>query len=386
MILQKQEDKYFYFAYVIYISLYIFFQLSRINQVIGMSVVSLINSINQFFLLLFLAFCLIKNILKSNSKKLLIYFIVLSCFGFFLAFKSGYLSVISILYAIYYSYFIDFNKLVRVDFIARVSVFVLILTLFKVGIIEEITVMRETGLIRYSMGFQHMNTVGSLLLTLTLDYIYLRFKKFNFFDYLIILVILFLFNCRIDSRGTLLSILIALVLTFVSKKVEGLFEKKLIQNIIILIPIILASLSTFFTLFFSYSNELAVMLDKSFSYRISFGNTFYRIFGLTFFGQQIDSYELGIGEMVNGNTIIVLDNLYMSLLLRNGILFFLLYLLSFTYVLKKSLIMKKYSISIMSLSLLFYGLFEVVPSTLQFNIILWSIFCDMTRNDLEEQK
>lgn len=385
MSVQKHEDKYFYFAYGIYLSTYIFFQLSRVNQVIGVEIVTSINTFNQLFLLLILAFYLIKNILRKNSNKLLGLFILVSCFGFLLAFKSGYLSVVSILYAIFYSYFINFSKLVKVDFFSRLLTLILILLLFKTGIIEEITVMRESGLVRYSMGFQHMNTVGSLLLTLTLDYIYLRFKYFSFHDYLVVLFIILTFNKKIDSRGMLLSVIIALVFTFLFKKRINFFKNKHVNRFVISIPLILALLSIFFTVFFSYSKELMVLLDKSFSYRLSFGNTFYRIFGLTFFGQQIDSYELGINEVINGNTIIVLDNLYMSLLLRNGLIFCVIFLLSITYILKKTMILKKYSVSLMVISLSFYGLFEVVPSTLQFNIVLWSIFCNMSGDDWGER-
>ena len=385
MSVQKHEDKYFYFAYGIYLSMYIFFQLSRVNQVIGVEIVTSINTFNQLFLLLILAFYLIKNILRNNSNKLLGLFILVACFGCWLAFKSGYLSVVSILYAIFYSYFINFSKLVKVDFFSRLLTLILILLLFKTGIIEEITVMRESGLVRYSMGFQHMNTVGSLLLTLTLDYIYLRFKYFNFHDYLVVLFIILTFNKKIDSRGMLLSVIIALVFTFLFKKRINFFENKHVNRFVISIPLILALLSIFFTVFFSYSKELMVLLDKAFSYRLSFGNTFYRIFGLTFFGQQIDSYELGINEVINGNTIIVLDNLYMSLLLRNGLIFCVIFLLSITYILKKTMILKKYSVSLMVISLSFYGLFEVVPSTLQFNIVLWSIFCNMSGDDWGER-
>lgn len=49
------------------------------------------------------------------------------------------------------------------------------------------------------------------------------------------------------------------------------------------------------------------------------------------------------------------------------------------------MILKKYSVSLMVISLSFYGLFEVVPSTLQFNIVLWSIFCTMSDDDWGER-
>lgn len=114
---------------------------------------------------------------------------------------------------------------------------------------------------RYSFGAGNPNAVFFVLLPVYATYIFLRFKKYNILDRLVIAASLYVIYTNTGSRTGLLSIVAGLIVVEILK-VVNLKESKIVKYGVTFTPIIITLISVVSSVFL-YNNEILIKLLSS---------------------------------------------------------------------------------------------------------------------------
>lgn len=252
-----------------------------------------------------------------------------------------------------------------------------IFILAYMGIIENTTYLRSNGGIRYSMGFDHPNTFAARILQIEIIYFYLRNKKINLLDSILIFLISYISYMWTNSRTALyMTILIVMyiILYVVFKRfnIKRIFNY-LFSKLIKLSPIgflgILILLINF--------NKIIPTLDNFISgtllSRVNLMGQYLQNYKIKLFGQVLEiTYKNK--DIYSTTDFFTLDNSYLYLLLGFGIVNFTLFFLAYIKSIK-ILRSKGDNFAIYSIILFFiFGLFETMFIRFSFNFTLVFLF------------
>jgi hypothetical protein len=204
---------------------------------------------------------------------------------------------------------VDLDKLFKGMFKIRGITFFSVITLSLVGIIgnKSITMWRNGVIdVRYSLGYEHPNSLHLSLFLFICTYVYVRYSKFKFIDYLFISFInLFIFKYSLSRTGTLV-IFIMLLLVFISK-IKIKFTKKIIIKSCKYIFLILLIISFLFAFLYGKS-DIVTKFDFLFNGRLKYSNYYISNYGFTIFGNYLA-----------GDTNALFDNGYLYLYIQFGL-------------------------------------------------------------------
>lgn len=237
-------------------------------------------------------------------------------------------------------------------------VFIAITMLLSIIDVIPNETMARYNMTRYSMGFRHPNILGIEVAQFVIIYIYLH-RKENIIKIIATSIISIMFLYLIpDSRTAYILIGIVLVIymiiSFADKKS---IDTKLFFNIMIIGSV----LFNIFSVYFGITNGRA-LLERifglpeqftSFFARFTGGYDAYMRYGISLFGKEVilDVQESwGIGH-------IWLDNTYLTLLIRYGILMYVIFSFSYYYLMNIKKSKDKY-LFIILFSYSVYGIME----------------------------
>lgn len=219
------------------------------------------------------------------------------------------------------SFNINFNNFLKIDLITRLICFSLILLLFYLGLTRDVILFRD-GVPRHSLGLYHPNTLGMLIFTIVIDYIALNWKKISLKNFLVIFIALYFIYKFPNSLTAIYAILISLVFLFFSK----FFDKKMIRNLLIYIPVFLAFFSVYLAMLGNNLKTLIPQYDSLFSGRLWYFSYLYSNYKFTLFGNKILELDAGYARSRMFN-VRYLDNAYLSLAIRYGIILFVIFII-----------------------------------------------------------
>lgn len=263
---------------------------------------------------------------------------------------------------------IEFEKIVKYDMYLKGYIVFFTVIFSMLGIIENIKIIRyETSsiIIRNSYGFTHPNILGTMILLIIIDYIYINYSKLRFKNYIFIILVMSITNIVTDSRTGLYIIILLLIIILLDN--SCIFNKRIITSLSSVIIMCLGIGSIIAAIYYA-QNILFQWIDLILTGRIRLANIYLNIYPIKVFGTEMEflsnSYK---GE------IITLDNLYVRMILNFGVLYFVFICLSY-YKLgrryRKNLNSKK-SILIIAFALL--GMSESMGYNICFNISLFLI-------------
>lgn len=309
--------------------------------------------INQTILYALLALiCIITIIniynLKVKKKELIKIMLFLIISIFFVILKRDVNFLISFLFSIIIIRKDD-KSFIKVFFFSSLILFTLTIFLSWVGILESNNLVRykkEILIIRYSLGFEHPNTVFLYFLPLALGGYYLYNNKVSYYI-LLILSSSILYNLCDSRTGYICTLSIILFHFIVTPK---LLKKKTFQFILNHSILIL----TIFTILIAvlYGNDKTNLISSMFS-----GRPYY----LNYYIQNGLIFTLLGTNLTKGY---VLDNFYIHMLVQLGIIGYLIYYQIYKEGIKKINYEKK--IIVILIIFLIYGLLET-------NVIIGSI-------------
>ena len=266
--------------------------------------------------------------------------------------------------------YMDFDMMILFSYIILILTIAIVLYMFFSGNIDEVLKYRK-GIIRHSWGFAHPNWLGVRVFELIVAHCYVRRNKIKIYDALLILLGIF-FTYKVPNCQTayvcLGLFLILLVLYFLSDFfVNG-------KSFFCKIIIYLALFSNVFSITMSLINvkriTLLSKLDKLLSLRFSNCYRTIKYFGIHLTGTNVNLYSKKMGLIYAK---FYLDTAYTSILVRYGVIVYIvfsaLYIYAMIYWYKK----RNYMIVIIFGVYAMYGIMENTLYSLTQNIFLLAI-------------
>lgn len=257
---------------------------------------------------------------------------------------------------------IDINQFIKNIFFIQLFMFCTVILFHMMGMTTDVIKYREDGSIRNSLGFSHPNRLGNYIFIMILEYIYIKKVKLKLYNYLIIGLVLITTNYFSDSRATLYSMIVTLIIIYIYNIVgKKILTNKFSKIIIINSFLILSILSFSLCYFYRNGNEMAEKINEALSNRILLMNRELENRTIKPYGYELNSIE---------NERIVIDNAYGNIVIMYGwvinIFFLVLFTINFIELYKR----ENYSMIIVLFGYLIYSMFETHIFKVPFNPFL----------------
>lgn len=240
---------------------------------------------------------------------------------------------------------INFNKFINLDMFFRV-ILIIVLMLFNIaGITDNGILEVRGGFVRNSFGLGHPNSFAFYIVMICLDYFYINsIKEENSIIkplLLVIFAITFIFFF-VGSRTNII-ILMLIYIVFLLKNKIRFGEKNIIIysfGICMLVSILCAYL-------YDSNNNFFVSFDNILSRRLYLSNYFVNKYPLTLFGNKVITGEF-----------YALDNAYVNLFVRYGIVLSIYFIVMFKNTFKNLIKNKQYTLVLVLTIFSIYGISE----------------------------
>lgn len=336
------------------------------------NIIFLGNFLNTFKFIgyLLLSFLCILNLfrLKINSKKLLL-LILLFMVSVFVQIKYGNQMFLEIFLYIFSSMVLYFEKVIKFDFITKISILILIVSSYFLnytdGLYEKAFRIDHY---RYSLGFFHPNTLGMFIAILTFEYLYIKRNKLSFSNILLALVINFIILKIAESRTSFFCIILLLLTLMFKKYVEKfLYNNKkhfFIKNQFLIMSIICVLL----TIIYSYYNNFSLLieLNNMFSGRLEIQSNYLKLYPINLLGNNIEIFR-------------TLDCGFIKVILNYGLLSFFILVKIFKENFKKGFSKKNTVLILINLIIILYTISESYFIYVPYNIFMIYSFSNINK-------
>ena len=272
----------------------------------------------------------------------------------------------------------DFDKMVKLSYFILIVTMLFVLYLFWTGSISEVTMYRK-GIIRHSWGFYHPNWLGVRIFELVIAHCYIKRRKIGLYDLAMVLFgICFTYkvpNCQTAyvSLGVFFCLL---VFYFLFDHFVG--GKEVFGKIIILSSVFSNIFSVGLSLINVKKIPFLAKLDRMLSWRFSNCYRTINSFGIHVYGSNVDLYSKKMGLRY---VKYYLDIAYTSILVRYGIVVYIifstLYIYAMIYWYKKN----NYMLVIIFGVYAIYGIMENTLYSLTQNIFLLGLAYPLYNKD-----
>ena len=270
-------------------------------------------------------------------------------------FRSGYNHLFYLLVACLGVWNVDVKKVLWIDFAARLFLTLFIITGALLGAIENyITYRMGSPQLRYSLGFNHPNTLASLAMSLVLEQAWLTRRRPGVaYTFLLLLGVVPLYLLTRNRTAIVLTAAFPLLLPYAFRRRP---LRKVARIAWMLFPLLVIS----------FSITAMMLCQRSLLFRefdLLMGNRFwnslkvYRQYGISLLGQRVQLLSVRLAR-VQHESPILLDVAYLRTLIQAGPVILLFYAALYISAFRKaSLAQDRYSILVYTLFVV-YGLFE----------------------------
>lgn len=361
--IQKLSDGIFYMAYFLFL-LYAFFGTIDIFK----QSLKLLTNISMA--LTVIAFLI--QIRKYNYKELIV--VTLLCIiSIIYIIKTDNYVLLKLVLIIILVKDIDFDKRVLFDIKLRIIFFVLMMVLFNLGIAQDSQALFN-GQIRHSLGFTNPNVLGMHTLILGLEILYYNRNKLSFSKIALCFIMLLVSDYYSGSRTTLLALVFGIILFIVCKRNKKIFDHKVIKFCIINSPIILSIIVYIAYCLYINNNQIGILIDKTLSGRLTNIEFFQTHYSVNLFGNNIEEANKS------------LDTANAYALYAFGVSGLMLYMFGFRKLFKKLYKIGNYSLVIIMLVFILYGLSEKLWLFADCNMLVTTLSFIIFRNNENEIK
>lgn len=326
--------------------------------------------INSYGKILF-AFCVLLLILKEflgarfTSRDGVLALVLIVITGYFYMYFGLTQTLLPIF--IYSARNMEVNKILRISYIISIFMLVFIILSSYLGIIQNYiyySALRE----RQYLGFRYALYPSSILCNIIFLKVYLEKENISWLSLICLLVANYVLFQYTDSRLTFILGVALIVFSTIMKKSQK-FREILLNRTFIWSFLVLALLSIYATINYDYLSDWQSDLNEALGGRLSLGNSTLKFYGYGLFGKTLSLSGNGLDEngMLNTSTYDYVDNLYVLLLLRAGIIFLFIFLVAMTIIMKKIYIQKDSYLYIIFILLAFHGIIDDLIMLPQYN-------------------
>ena len=349
----------FYVSYTLIIFSTMFKQVTGINN--------LLETLSTIGIMLLLINC-VSNINKLNINKVLILFIsVLMAVITKITSKSNTIFILILL--IIAAKNIKLEELIKYDLKIKIPFMIIIVVLYFLRM-TDVNLHYRNGIIRHSMGFSNPNVFSTYILAIIVEYLYLRRKKVNAKDLIIIIIGIFIIDFYADSRTQIFCLIILALIVYINKYTGKKFLNNSIVNFIVSnIFIILTIFSLLIIYFYGQGNDIVQDIDVQTSGRIKQISGVFNEYDVNLFGNKLDLVT-SLQAKLTGKQQTALDNVYINSLLSYGIIPFIIMCIAMKKYMKTTIKENEDILRTIMLVFLIGGLMERFCIEVQYNIFL----------------
>ena len=313
------KKKRFTIATLVYIAFGLYVAHSMIRSVIGVDYLRQAMFYASLFLVVLAFCCSIKHFVIKNIIIKLIFII----FGFVSAIFTRDIALFSLAVFLSVSDIVDFDKVIKVDLTVKVVMLLLVVFLYFIGLTERVVMETKSGGAIYGLGFGNPNTFGVYVFGICADLIYLNRQRKSVLVYLFAILAAFFINVFCDSRSSFICILFLVVTSFYNPLKSN---RKIIRIMLSVLPTLFFIISLALVEMYDNRVSFAMSLDSFLSRRIALSSIFLHTYKPTLLGNYFVGYNTAKGISVSH----VLDNAYVMLISKFGIVATLLVLCGLT--------------------------------------------------------
>lgn len=246
----------------------------------------------------------------------------------------------------------------------------LIILLYFVGVLEN-DIMYRNGEIRQSLGFAHPNQLGLRIFQWVACSIYLTDGKHIGISKMILYIILGIFIYLVPNSQSATACLFLLIIGILFLQILGKKTKwkKRFAGALLFGAFGVNLGSVFLSLSDISGNPFLKKIDRLLSIRFSAGHRVYELYGIKWLGQMAYVSEKE-REMLGITEKLYLDNSYMTLLVRYGILVYLLFTVCFFVLVWKLYRSEQYKLLVILVTYSVYGIMENSVYMMTHNIFI----------------
>ena len=338
---------------------YLFIYLNTFCKGIGLS-----NSSKAYMILLILGtiFLFIKIIGDKYTKKELMACFIILGIGFLTFIVTHKVTLFLTCITLCGMKNIDLKKLLKNILLIRIISFIGItgLSLLKIIPNKRILMWRNGSFdIRYSLGFGHPNILQLSLFIIIALFLYLKGKKINFFQYMLLIFVSYFIYFYSQSRTGFVCTLGLISIHFFFNKIVKKPNSKRLCNVSLIILVFLMAFSYATGVLYG-SNSIITKLDYFFNGRIRYSNYYLTTYGFSLFGN---------GKVLTDSNAI-LDNGYILMFIQYGAIGTILVFGFLSRIIKSDFFKNDYNLFIISIFMFIYLFNESFTPNIFMNFIL----------------
>lgn len=363
-----KKNQFLLMVYGIYI---FFFVTISCSQLVNIGILNSLNIYIQKLCLLIMLIFSVKNVFRKG----IIFWAYIIAVVLLIVFYSnnGMWNLITVFAFAFSLRGISFNRVIKIDLLVRATGFMMVIFMNLIGLIDSQIAYSNRGYLRTSLGFNHANTLSLIILILCFEWIYLRFYKLKFTEYLFFSFIVYMLYFITNSLTSIIGIVCLLSFNIIARIVKkiNIGYTPLSTILILVLPLSMLT-SLFLSMHYSSLDSWIVKLNELSTGRIASMSSFYLEYGISLFGKPLELISTDAAEQ-SGVSAQVLDNGYMRLLLRFGIvitIIFLGMLLKLNYRMLKH---KNFAIASCLSAFFITGLMESSFYRMEYNVFLIAI-------------
>lgn len=344
----------FYVGYTIILANLMFQQVYSVVNILGIA--------NIVCLGLLFFNCII-NILKIKKKREMIILFVVIILAVITRIISNNSIILMLCLLIISFRNIKFEQIVKYDLCIKTLFLIIVVSCYFLNL-TTVNLHYRDGVLRQSMGFSNPNTFSTYILSIVVEFLYLRRAKINIKDFIVIIMSICLINYYADSRTQIVCLIILATILFINKYLKKIvLNSKLINSIFNNAFLILTVLCLIIIVFYEQGNELVYSIDEATTGRIKIASEYLDVYDINLFGHNVEATS-------TTEDIVTLDNTYIFLLVSYGIVPLVIMCFFMRTYMKNTSIKNEEIIRIIMLVFLASGLMEKFCIRIQFNIFL----------------
>lgn len=378
------KEEIFLLAYIIYLVQAFLTTTMFVGDMIPYVVVKIIR-----YIAILLAF--VKILMdKYDKRKVLILFII-----FILFCCSSYFST----YRVLIEYFIfmlaankvNIKKIIKIFFVTSSIMLIITIISAKLGLIENLIYYRGvSGKKRESFGVIYPTDFAAHVFFICLSYLVLRRKNIKGYEYLCITIVAFAIYYFCDARLDTISILIAVLITFLYNKKIISCKSRIVQFLLSLSFVFFAILSISLSINYNENKYIHNEINHILSGRLELGNKMINRHGIKLFGQKIDDHGFGGSTEFNYEEYEYnyIDCSYVRILLKYGVAILIIIGISNAWSSKRIIREKNYFLLLIMFVISINSIVAQHYIDFSYNFLLLVYFADVSieEENLENEK
>lgn len=302
---------------------------------------------------------------RVNYKDMMLGIVLIACFVYLYLFIGLGVSLIPLF--MYSTRNIDITGIIKISYIISIILLIIIMISSYLGVIENY-IYYDTTRERQYLGFRYALYPSSILCNIIFLKVYLDKERISWKSIILLLISSYILYTLTDSRLTFVLGGLMLIFSAVNKIIPSICEK-ILSRLLIFSYAFVGVISLYFTLNYNHLIDWQENLNEILGGRLSLGYSTLEFYGYGLFGREVElvGNGLDVNGIVNSSSYNYVDNLYVQLLLKTGVLFLVFFIICMTYVTYLTYKQKNLYFYVILVMLALHGLIDDLILQIQYN-------------------